>query len=122
MCTTHYLYMNVVPIGKQLCTDTTCLHGGSCGIIGCDCAENWWGDRCEKGKFNFRVDIQKCPISVCLMLVCSMQIYFTLFCFMLVCSKLMCSMLVCLVLVCLMLVCLMVVCSLLQNYGYNIRN
>ena len=68
--------MHVVPIVHQLCTDTSCLHGGSCGNRGCICAENWWGDRCEKGKCNIAVDIQKCPIWVYSMLVCSMFVYF----------------------------------------------
>jgi len=33
--------MNVLPIVHQLCTDTSCLHGGSCGNRSCVCAENW---------------------------------------------------------------------------------
>ena len=96
--------MHVVPIVHQLCTDTSCLHGGSCGNRGCICAENWWGDRCEKGKCNIAVDIQKCPIWVYSMLVCSMFVYFMLVCSMMVCSILVCSKLMCSMLVYFMLV------------------
>ena len=56
--TVYYHLINFVPIVPAiLCDNTTCLNGGSCGIKGCVCPKNWWGDTCEQGELTVTVNI-----------------------------------------------------------------